>query len=269
MILKYLSSTGDLFDLKVGHIRTRTADFHNYQWKPQTITQQYGERVYRFDKGAVTYTALLSIFGSLDERRRWMNILHGAFDHDVINMTPGKIIHGMYSIDCYITMSSTYYENPNTQNQISIYCPYPFWSHTKLVELSGREGTYEYLDYPYGYKYDYKAKLPGYGMIHVEAEKPTHWDITIKGAVNDPMITIDNQTIGVYSSIGAGETLHISSRDKTVYKEGETRTNLFNQRVKSKTMFEPIPRGAHAVLWSGNYDISMSLYEERSEPPWI
>lgn len=272
MILQYQSSNGNVFDLKVGHIRTRTADYHTYRWKPQVVSQQYGDRVYRFDKDAVTYSSLLSVFGSIDERKQWLNLLHAAFEHDIVNMTPGKITHGMYSIDCYITMSSTYYEEPWTQNKIDIYCPYPFWSQKKLIELKNRDGEseYPYLDFDYDYDYDFKATLPGYGRINNDAVAPCQWEIVIPGPVTNPIISVDGKVIGVYATIGTEETLYISSKDKTVYKLHDgAKTNLFNNRVKGESMFEPFTSGGHAVSWSGLFNISLTMFMERSEPPWI
>ena len=272
MILMYTSSNGQTFDLKVGHLRTRTANLHDYSWTPKTIEQQYGARVYRFDKGAVSYTALLSVFGSLDERRNWLNVLHGAFEHDIANLTPGKLTHGMYSIDCYITMSSVYYEDPFTQNSITIFCPYPFWTKEEVFHLTNREGEadYKFLGYPYGYNYDYKAALPGYGAIKNEAVRPCDYQITIKGPVTNPILSIDGRVIGCYAVIGAEERVVINSKSKTVTKYGPTgQTNLFNYRVKGTNMFGRIRSGAHGVLWSGNFDIDIVLYAERSEPPWI
>lgn len=272
MILFYESSNGQAFDLKVGQIRTRTANFHDYSWTPKTIEQQYGARVYRFDKVAVSYTALMSVFGSLDDRKQWLNILHNAFDADIANLTPGKIVHGEYAIGCYITTSSTYYDDPFTQNEINIFCPYPFWRKEFPYHLTNREGQsyYTYLDYPIGYEYDYKALLPGYGSIKNDAATACDWKMVINGPVTNPIVSIDGRAIGVYAAIGAQETLVISSQGKTVKKYGPVgEVNLFNSRVKQGDMFAKIASGNHSVLWSGNFDIDLILYQERSEPPWI
>ena len=272
MILQYQSSNGQVFDLKVGHIRTRTANYHTYNWKPQVIDQQYGARVYRFDKEAVAYESLLSIFGSLEERKQWLNILHSAFEHDIVNMTPGRITHGMYSIECYITMSNTYYEEPFTQNEITIYCPYPFWSRSTTHRLrnQGGEKEYPYLDFDYDFEYDFQAKLSGYASIQNEAVAPCDWEMVIYGPVTNPLVSIDGMIVGVYAVIGTGEKVVISSRDKTVKRiAGNAEGNLFNQRYKGNSIFERLPSGSHLVIWSGEFDVDITTYAERSEPPWI
>ena len=274
MILYYESSNGQVFDLKdkLSHFRTRTANFHDYGWTPKVIEQQYGARVYRFDKGAVTYTALLSVFGSMDERRQWLNVLHAAFDADIANLTPGKIVHGMYEIECFITMSSTFYQEPWTQNQIQIYCPYPFWMAAQPYKLKRQESDslYPFLDFPYDFPYDYQAVLPGYASIKNDASTACDWKITMHGPATDPVIAIDGQQIGVYASIGADEDVVISSSDKTVIKKGPSgEQNLFNNRIKTANMFDQLTAGNHSVIWSGTFEVDVVLYQRRSEPPWI
>lgn len=268
MILKYTSSNGQTFDLKVGRFRTRTADYHNYSWKPQVTNQRFGANVYRFDREVVSYDTLITVFGTLDERRTFLNLLHAAFDHDIVTNTPGRITHGQYYIECFIIASSTFYENPWTQNTLSIYCPYPFWRRDNNFSLTAREETetYEYLDFPYDFAFDYKGTLSGYAMIMNPAVKEAEWKLEIHGAVNNPVVVIGGRKIAVNAAIGAGETLVISSIDKTVMM-GDT--NLFNSRVKTKDFFDPLPSGEHSVIWNGLYDMDLTVYEERSEPLWI
>lgn len=270
MILYYTSSNGQSFNLKVGHLRMRTADFHTYEWTPQVVEQQYGERPYRFDKGAMRYSAQLSVFGTMDEKRTWLNLLHAAFEHDIYNMTPGRIRHGEYEIECFITVSSTYYETPYIYNDLQIYCPYPSWKVEKKIEL--RKSTaveYPWLDFPYGFQYDFKGVLPGYENIVNAGEAPAQFKLIIYGATTNPKITIDGVAIGVNATIGASERVEISSVSKTVISYGAVERNLFNQRIKGQSMFERIRSGTHTVLWSGNFDADLILYEERSEPLWI
>lgn len=270
MILYYTSSNGQTFDLKVGHIRTRTADFHNYSWDPQTVSQQYGERPYRFDKNAQAYSVQVSIFGTMEEKRTYLNMLHAAFEHDIINHTPGRITHGEYYIDCYVTASNTFYENPFIYNDLVVYCPKPFWTKEKTYHLHGEEASeYEYLDYNYGYQYDYAAKLPGYVVLANLGEISADFKLVIYGPAINPSLIIGNMPVGANVSISAAERIEISSADKTVIQRGVIDKNIFNYRLKSRSMFERIPSGEHPVLWSGTFDADLTLYEERSEPLWI
>lgn len=272
MILKYTSSNGQVFDLKVGKFRTRTADYHNYSWKPQVTNQQYGANVYRFDREVASYSTLLTVFGTEREKRTYLNLLHAAFEHDIVTMTPGRITHGMYYVECYITDSSTYYDNPWTQNELTIYVPYPFWRRDIEYELQASEAEeYEFLDFPYDFQYDYMATLPGFRMITNPGVKPADWKMTIDGYALNPLVVLNGMSVGVNAVIGTGEKLIISSKDKTVIKYGAngSEANLFNNRIKTNSIFEQLPSGELSVMWSGAFDINLIVYEERSEPLWI
>ena len=272
MLLKYTSSNGQTYDLKVGHFRTREADYHDFSWIPQTIKQQYGANVYRFDREAKVYTTTMSVFGSDAERRTFLNLLHAAFDHDIVTMTPGRITHGEYYIECFITESSTYYDDPWTQNVLKIYCPYPFWRRDIVYNIQAAEADeYEFLDFPYDFQYDYKATLPGFAMITNPGVKAADWDLRIKGYVNNPVIVIGEMSVGVNALIGSGEILVISSKNKTVVKiaDNGVKTNLFNARLKENSIFEPLPSGEMSVIWSGVFNAELTVFEERSEPLWI
>lgn len=273
MILKYTSSNGQTYDLKVGRLRTRTADYHDFSWVPQEIQQQYGSRVYRFDRDARAYQTTLTVFGTLEERKTYLNLLHAAFDHDIVTLTPGRITHGMYYIECYITDSSTYYEEPWTQNTLTIYCPYPFWRRDTEYHLHISESgdEYEYLDFPYDFQYDYKATLSGFNMISNPGVKAADWEMRITGYAFNPLVVIGGMSVGVNAVIGTGEVLIISSRNKTVKKiaANGVEVNLFNNRIKTNSIFEPLPSGELSVIWSGAFDIDLTVFEERSEPLWI
>lgn len=157
MTLRYVSSTGQVFDLQAASIRARRANFHDYQWTPQVKNLQYGDRVYRFNKEALYYTVILDIRKTLDERKATLNTLHAAFDADIFSMTPGRIVHGEYYILCYITFSSTYAENPYTTNELSVYCPYPFWVKENAYDMPLVEDTSEANDF-----LDLGTMLPDY-----------------------------------------------------------------------------------------------------------
>lgn len=274
MILKYESSNGSTFDLKVKPIRTRSANFHDYSWFPQTVQLQYGDKVTRFDKEAAVYSAILDISGSEAERRATLNALHAAFDADIYSMAAGKIIHGDYYIHCFITYSSTYYDDPWTQNEITLYCPYPFWIKENLFEFLKQEeipDANNFLDYNYDFDYDYESSLTGQALISNPGAGGANYRLTFFGACVDPYMVIDGVTIGVNTTLLTGEYLVIDSRNHTIYKVANngTRTNCYNDRVKNGvSIFEKIAPGEHSVVWPGTYGFDLIVFEERSEPLW-
>lgn len=273
MILQYQSSLGQIYDLKTTALRTRTANYHDYTWAPQTKEQQYGERVYRFNKEPVYYSTLLNIGGSIEQRKQTLNSLHEAFDRDIFNMTPGKIIHGDYYIRCYVTFSSTGYNDPFTENELNIYCPYPFWIRENKYEFLPKEDTptaNEYLDYDYDYSYDYMSTTTGQATIMNEGAGPANFKLIMYGPANNPYIDLDGATIGVQTIIADGERVEIDSQDHTVYRYATngTKINIYNNRTKVNSVFDKITSGKHSISWPGTFGIDLILYEERSEPKW-
>ncbi len=273
MILKYQSSSGEEFDLKTTALRTRTANYHDYSWQPQIKEQQYGDRVYRFDKEALYYDTILNIGGSVEQRRETLNNLHEAFDRDIFTMKPGRIIHGDYYIQCYITFSSTAYNHPFTENELNIYCPYPFWIKENKYECLKQEdtaGANEFLDYPYDFDYDYMSGLTGQQSIENGGPGPAEYRLTMYGAASNPYISIDGEIIGVSTILQDGEYLVLDSREHTVYRHTITgeKINLYNNRTKDRSIFEKIASGQHSVVWPGTFGFDLIIFEERSEPKW-
>ena len=96
MILKYISAKGTEYDLKtVGGLRARSADLHTYEWVPDITQLQFGTKVNRFRKEASAYTIKLDAGGTLAQRKQYLNELHAAFDEDIYNKTPGRIVPGL------------------------------------------------------------------------------------------------------------------------------------------------------------------------------
>ena len=127
--LKYIASSGNVYNLKGDGIRTKTANYHKWNWGVNGTTLQYGIRVSDFKRDPATYETKLIMHGSYTQRKALLDALHDDFELDVRNMTLGRIVWGDYYIDCYILMSSTYPDENNvwTDNDLTIYCPYPFW----------------------------------------------------------------------------------------------------------------------------------------------
>lgn len=273
MILQYESHNGQVFDLKAADIRARSANFHDYQWTPQTKQLQYGDRVYRFDKEALYYTVLLDIRGGIEHRKETLNALHAAFDDDIFAMQPGKIIHGEYYIHCYMNFSSTYAMDPFTNNEINVYCPYPFWirEHTYEFETREEQTEYSYLDYDYDFEYDFLSDLTDQAVVSNPGSGGADYEVTFFGPAVNPYIVADGNIIGVNAILTDGEYAVINSRDHAVYSVGISgrQTNLFNQRIKSNaSIFDRISPGNHSVVWPGTYGFNLTIYEERSEPKW-
>ena len=129
--LKYVSGTTAeefLFQTTM-FAKTRSANFHSYSWNPDAFAFDYGESVMRFGKDALTYTAEIYVYGSSDQKRRWLDNFHMACDQDIAAKTPGRLYWGDMYIGCYVIQTSY---GPldiggPVDNTVGIYCPYPSW----------------------------------------------------------------------------------------------------------------------------------------------
>lgn len=285
MNLFYDSSNGTTFDLKVTPICTRSANFHDFTWSPRTVALQYGDKVTRFDKSSVVYDALLDVSGSIADRKTALNNLHQAFEYDIAKMTPGRIRHGGWSIDCYIIVSKTFYKHPYTQNQISIYCPHPFWQKSKLLAWypedtpSGSD-----LGYNYGYDHDYTS-LYATESVTVDSPFPAHLKIVITNGSNSKPYRMPGENRSIFvdgvEKININELdqnvfdytqIEISTRDKTIIAKKSVRyggdANLFNRRRKTADFFAPLTTGTHTISVPYRNEVYIWVNEERSEPLW-
>ena len=275
MILKYVSSKGTEFDLKTkGALRARSADLHTYAWEPDVTILQYGTRVNRFRKSPSAYTMQLDVDGTLEEKMSRLNSLHAAFDEDIHNKTPGMMVHGNYYVKCYMIASSTFAENPYTTNEVTVYCPYPFWIRDNTWTFAKQESTAaanQYLDFDFDFPYDFASDQTGQGMIRNDGSGKANYQLTVYGGCTNPYIMVDGRMIGVNTVLGSTEYMVIDSRDNTVIRvtnSGE-KINLYNNRIKTGvSIFDQIEPGTHTVIWPGTFGFDLTIFEERSEPAW-
>ena len=168
--LTYTSSNGTVFDLLSWEgLKTETANYHKYQWGASVQTQRFGEKIVNFTKKAQMYEATFLFRGNLEERRQKIEEFHFCTEYDIAKQTPGRITWGSNYIECYITQSSTQPRDNGgtyTENNVSIYCPYPFWIEEQTIRIFPQDKPIPQLEtdkgypepstkfsYPYAYSY--------------------------------------------------------------------------------------------------------------------
>lgn len=277
MIIKYKSSNGKSFDLVGKMMRVTEGSFHDYEWKISASKLKIGERVNEFTKEPAIYNLTITLRGEDSERKKMLNELRNAFEHDVATRTPGRITFGDYHIDCYIIKSKTGISQITPrwiQDEVSVYCPYPEWiqdAKKELLPSSGDERASDYLDYPYDFPYDYTASEVGVENWYIDHYTDSNFDMIIYGPCTNPRIVINSHVYQVNDTLAAGEHIVVDSREKTVVKHlnNGTTQNIFNRRNKKSSIFEKIPAGDNVITWSGEYGVDIIAHIERSEPEWI
>lgn len=275
--IQYASSDGKEYNLVGDRMRATSGYFHEYEWKPMTTDQEIGADVYGFEKEPKTYQITLTFRGSLEERKAKMDELTNSFEYDIVNKTPGRIWFGRYYIDCYIKdaaskVSAT--KNNWTDMEIGIYCPYPMWAveETKnfFPDSADKAEQYEFLDYPYGYPYDYSRPSSGTQHWYVDHYRSSNFRMTIYGPCANPRITIAKQIYQVYDTLETNEYIEINSRKKTIIKRlaNGTEQNIFYKKATGNSAFTEIPAGDLLISWSGEFGFDITVFKERSVPEW-
>ena len=268
--ITYVASSGNTYNLITNGIRHREANYYSWAWEVEGTKLQFGERVADFSREAATYETELIFYGSEQRRRTLVQNLHDDFENDVRTKRAGKIIWGDYYLECYITESSTEPTEVGTwtSNKITIYAPYPFWVQDFKVSLPASQETASgFLDYPYDYPYDYTA--PVMGTRHIQTNFPfeSEFEMVIYGQAVNPRVVINGYAYALYATIPQGAYVIINSRAKTImmYQNG-TRTNMFNFRNKTASIFKRITGGNLTISWDSSFGVDLTIYHERSEP---
>lgn len=268
----YKASSGREYNLKTNGRLIKTANFHVWNWEPQGTDLQYGKRVSSFSKDAVTYETVLLFSGTVAERAQMITQLHEDFELDVRSKKMARITWGNWYVDCYITASSTDPADCDwTENTITIYCPNPFWRREEKKSFQAQEEPpiqQEFLDYQYGYNYDYFLGAIGNERWVRTFPFASDFKMTIYGEVSNPRIAINGYPYQVNDTLEATEYMVIDSRAGTVtkYLANSTNVSIFDKRDKVYSVFQQIPAGTLNVTWTGLFGFDLVLYDERSEP---
>lgn len=276
--IKYVCSNGREYSLIGDRMRATSGYFHTYEWKPNATQMEIGDDVYGFSKEAITYSITLTLRGKLEERKAMLDELTNAFEYDIVNITPGKVYFGEYYIECYVKAAGnevSRIKNNWTDCKLEIYCPYPFWSLEQKksfykIEDERREEEYEFLEYPFDFKYDYSK--PAFGSEHwnIEHYRSSNFKMFIYGPCANPRIAIEKNIYQVFDILEKEEYIVIDSKRKTITKHLSNGTvqNIFHKRGTENSIFTLIPSGNIIINWSGEFGFDIVIYKERSVPEW-
>lgn len=269
--ITYIASSGRKYNLISNGILHKSANYHVWEYKIQGTKLQYGTRVADFSKDAAVYDTELILTGSELKRRAIINALHDDFENDIRKKKTGRIIWGDYYIDCFINFSDTQPTEYLTQtlNKIQIYAPYPFWVQDFKVELFPAEETQStFLDFPFDFMFDFTAPVIGEAMVKSDFPFDSEFEMVIFGPAVNPRVTINGYSYVLYATIPQGAYVVIDSRNHTVmqFNTDGTKSNIFNLRNKTDSIFKKIPGGNLNISWDASFGVNITIYRERSEP---
>lgn len=269
--IKYIASSGNMYDLTTRDILHRKADYFDWTWKVEGAKKQYGSRVSRVSREPAQYEPEL-IFGRNQKNlRQTIQALHNDFENDMRRLQPGRIVWGDWYIDCFVNASKV--DNLSfwkwISNKIQIYAPYPFWIKEEKVVLSTTpESTSGFLDYPYDYMYDFTAPTIGEKVVPSDSPFTSEFRMVIYGLAVNPRIVINGYPYILYTTIPSGSYVIVDSKQRTIMMYGINgqKTNIFDFRNKSDSIFEKIPAGNLDIVWDATFGVDLTIFREKSEP---
>lgn len=248
----------------------QTGDFLDYE----KTYEKSSKRVENFSTLFKERYLTISVMGrNENEYYQNLNELHDVFEQDVANQTPGKLYFQKFYLSCYVYSSKkTEWEDSDymLDNEIWIVPAYPSWiKETTSTFHSFETSSNNNKRYAGRYAHRYANGMTNSFIVN-EHFYYSDFKLLIFGPVVNPQVSIGGNTYLVNIILEENERLEIDSRNQTIIKfqANGTQINAFHNRQKGKDFFQKIPPGRQNIVWTGEFNFELVLYEERSEPKW-
>lgn len=272
--LKYINHLGSELDFGANGLYVNENDLHDFAWSVITMN----DKISGFERGIQTRTIPVRIAADTDSNGiTFRDNLFEIPERDVLANKYGKLYINGYYCECFITASkkSAYSKQKNCMAiELTITTDRPYWvkqAHTDYpADPSWYPVTDTGLDYPHDFLIDYGPSTRRWVTTENTGAFNSDFRLEIEGLVENPRITINDHDYSVDGMVYHGETLIIDSINKTVlvYDAVGGVRNYFNNRNRDSYIFQPIPSGNLTIRWSNDFDFTLYLMEERSEPKW-
>lgn len=278
--IKYVSSRGVEFNLlSFESAKLKDANFHKIEWIPETIVKQFGVTISRFTKNPQIFDCTFKFRGSPSNRKTLIDAFMYECEYDLAHQSAGRLYWNSQYIDCFFNTSDTHPDGYYTEIKGSFYCPYPNWTEEQTLIIRPSDATEEGIPdyakrynpaypYPYGYAY---AKTATFFSINSPLD--CNFKAVIYGATPSVSFNISGNTYTVNHSLRVGQIMVIDSRDTTpiedkcyILNENGTKTNVFDYRDPSTSLFKKIPSGNGVFNYPRTYGIDLTIFQERSAP---
>lgn len=273
----YLNSAGEKLDLCSWPYMIYGGDILEYDWSYES-TSNYGKaggKIKNFTKSVENKSLNLTIAGQSELLyRKAVDTLADAVEFDIANLSPGKLyVNGSY-IECYIkgikpdewVCSCDFMDV-----ELILSVEYPFWLKEKECVFR-RTGQMSVGNKRYPGKYP--CRYPNgqtKGLVYQTFIKPCDFKLTINGPSVNPSVEIGDNVYGITGRIEEHEYVVIDTRRGFVRKylnNAGAYENLYNARTRDNSIYEKLPTGTLNITWTGEFDFSLKMFEERSFPKW-
>lgn len=290
--VRYVNSRGESMDFGAAGIYVNENDLRDWEW---TYSTEHN-RIRGLSHKLPTKTLPIKIWSDTDDEGTAIkNRLHDLTEVDVVAGTPGRLYVGEWYQYCYVVKSekSGYLTSRRILSiDLTLAVESGPWYCSQLETYGDQTGLESAvvgdalvgfaqvgavdnlaadadLSYPYDYPTDYAVSGENNYLVN-DCVAPCAWKITIQGPAANPSITIGEDVHRLHYEIPPHCYVEIDSRERTITLTnalGET-SNLFRYRDKEEDIFARIDSGTHWLRWNGEYNFTVELYKERSEPLW-
>lgn len=286
MIVKYVNHTRAEFTLYGDDLTfIDPMELHTWEWSYElanSITGMGGS-AQSFSQWPRTFSLELRMRGrSRAHFYQQVNTLAAVADADVIAQQPGRLTviapdgNAQY-LSCYLAVAGDKPEHPRLSNfatrTVTVLAVAPYWvtETTTLINPSTEEEQSSTLGKKYNLRYGYRYST----ALSGNTVNNTHYTaapavITIYGPAANPSVVIGGNTYAVNVTLLATDRLVIDQITHEIYTVSGSgaKINVFNNRDKTHNIFAPIPTGENAVVYSGEFVLSVALIQRRSELLW-
>lgn len=280
MNVYYQNSSGEKFTLYGDGLSfINPMELHSWEWSyslSNRITGMGGDAS-DFARYPRTFDLELRMRGM--NRQQFLdqvNRLHDITEPDMIAAQPGRLYVDDQYLTCYLATAGKAPTHPVNSNfmtrTVTVLAVEPYWCTP--VEITVNPTTDQASNdngkkFNLRYAYRYGTGLSGNTIINDHyAAAPAI--IQFFGPVADPSITIAGTVYGVNVTLTATDRLVIDQIRHKIYIVSETgqQTSAFNDRNKEYDIFTPIPVGSNNIIYSGDFVVSITMIQQRSELRW-
>lgn len=254
----------------------RATDLFSYEWSYST--SEYADKIDSFNLKFAKRQFEIGILAQTDEAyAEALSNINSVFDYDVRSRQAGRLYCNDRYLNCYIIKNgqSVYDTRVNkVLRQYTLIAEDGNWIREKTYATipSGQSELDRGVDYPHDYPYDY-AWDSTFDKVVNDSVEEADFRLTIYGPATVPEVFVGEQMYGIGNNIGNDERIVIDSIDKTVKKidSDGVSTNWFHYRMRGQledNIFKKIPIGESDLDRNGQFDVTLVVYDYRSEPEW-
>ena len=254
-------------------------ELHTFEWNyslSNRVTGMGGDAS-DFARYPRTFDLTLRMRGmNREEFLSQVNRLHDITEADMVANAPGQLFVDDQYLTCYLAVSGDKPNHPRSGNfmtrEVTVLAVEPYWCTPVQVVVNpntDQPSNENGKKFNLRYAYRYGTGLSGNTIINTHyAAAPAI--IEFYGPASNPSIIIAGVTYGVNVTLTATDRLVIDQVKHKIYTVSETgvQTNVFNARNKAYDIFAPIPVGAHNIVYGGDFVVSITMIQQRSELRW-